>query len=510
MTFEKGSWVHSFSARLLLLACLSGIGLVLLSLAAGGVMQRVMLEDRVASVRRLVESTRSMVAVHAEAAASGRQSVAAARAAAKDAVRALHYDGDNYFFVYDSRGNNVVHGAFVEREGRNYLDIPDAAGKLYYPTMIDAAKRGGGAVSYLFPRKGSIEPVEKVSYAVYFEPWDWVIGTGVYVDDVAAEYWSAMRLFLTLALVVLALVGGAAFMLSRAISRPVLQLAEVTRRISSGDYSVDVPGVERRDELGTLSKALLALRTSSQGLETIARISAHDLQEPLRLIVSYLQLLKRRCSNSLDAEANEFIDYAVSGARRLQGIVLGVMDYLSLDPESDREAETDLAAMAAKIASEVAVRHPESGLTVVCRGIPKLRARQGALRKALDALIDNAAKFRRPDTVPVVRIECRETEDSYDFAVADNGIGIESAYLNYVFLPFRRLHGPMAYDGSGIGLSIAKRCVEGMGGRIRVESVVGAGTIFRFTLPRRSGVKARSVGRTARHVREMELPVPPP
>jgi methyl-accepting chemotaxis protein len=255
--------------RLAGLAALGGVGLVVLSFVAGSVISDTMLKDKIDLTKSQVETVRSLVANIADKAKKDGLDEAAAKEAAKHAVRTLRYSGNEYFFVYDPQGINVVHGSKPEREGKNFLDSKDAHGVVYIPDFIAKSKAGGGYTFYSFPKLGSDVPSPKVSYNVLFEPWNWIIGTGVYTDDIDAAYWGVMRTFALIVGAVLIVVSAVAYLLSRTIAVPVRQLAEVTAHIGAGDYAIDVPCTMRSDEIGTLANAVLKLRDEAKKAEAL-------------------------------------------------------------------------------------------------------------------------------------------------------------------------------------------------------------------------------------------------
>ena len=225
------------------------------------------------------------------------------------------------------------------------------------------------------------------------------------------------------------------------------------------------------------------LKRSNQELEQFAYVASHDLQEPLRMVSNYTQLLARRYKDTLDADANEFIDFAVDGAKRMQALI---HDLLQLARVGTRGKEFR------PVASETIVRDAitnltglieETGAEIVVDPMPTIAGDASQLVHVFQNLIGNALKFRRPDAKPVVRISARVEEHAWRFLVADNGIGIEPKYFDRIFQMFQRLHGRHQYEGTGIGLALCKKIVERHGGRIQVESQAGQGATFSFTIP---------------------------
>ena len=232
----------------------------------------------------------------------------------------------------------------------------------------------------------------------------------------------------------------------------------------------------------TLRRAMADLERSNQELQQFAYIASHDLQEPLRMVNSYVQLLSRRYADTLDDEANEFIAFAVDGATRMQNLIDGLLSFsrvrtMGKDPEpvdSDRVLDGTLRLMARVI--------DDGGATITRDPLPQVMADEGQLGQVFQNLVSNAVKFRG-ETAPVIHVSGTSDGEFARFAVRDNGIGIGSDYADKVFQIFQRLHGRDKYDGTGIGLAVCKRIVERHNGQIWFESPPGEGTTFYFTMP---------------------------
>ena len=260
MTVSSLFRIKSVMVRLLGLVVLSAIGLLGLTVVAAEFVREEKLDAAIAKTRNLVEAARDIAAEFDSRAKKGEFDQATAQKMAKDAIRGMRYDGSEYFFVYDYDGINLVHGAKPEREGKPFIDSKDANGFNYIPKMIEMAKATGGHIFYYFPKAGSTTPERKVSSVVGYQPWQWFVGTGIYLDDVDEAFMDTLRDLALISMAILAVVLVIALLMARAIAVPMRQLAKVTGVISSGDYHVDVPATERADEIGVLAKAIAVLR----------------------------------------------------------------------------------------------------------------------------------------------------------------------------------------------------------------------------------------------------------
>ncbi len=244
---------------------------------------------------------------------------------------------------------------------------------------------------------------------------------------------------------------------------------------------------ERKRAEEQLRATLADLERSNADLEHFAYAASHDLQEPLRMVASFVQLLAERYRGRLDADADEFIGYVVDGVKRMQQLILDLLEYSRVSTRGAplRPTDANLACRTALRDLELAIT--ESGATVICDPLPVVLADATQLTRVFQNLIGNAIKFRGAEP-PRIRIWAEQRpgpnlRPEWVFAVQDNGIGIEPEYFERIFIIFQRLHSPRQYPGTGIGLAVCKRIVERHGGRIWVESTPGQGSTFYFTLP---------------------------
>lgn len=231
-----------------------------------------------------------------------------------------------------------------------------------------------------------------------------------------------------------------------------------------------------------LGKQAAELARSNAELQQFAYVASHDLQEPLRMVASYLELLQRRYRGQLDDDADEFISYAVDGASRMQRLIKDLLDYSRVGTRGNPLKPTDVEAALGQAIANLEAVTKESAAKITYDALPRVMADEGQLAQLFQNLISNAIKFRSMAR-PEVHIGLERQENEWKFSVRDNGIGFDPEFADRIFLIFQRLHSGGQYPGTGIGLAISKRIVERHGGRIWAESRPGAGSSFCFTLP---------------------------
>ena len=224
------------------------------------------------------------------------------------------------------------------------------------------------------------------------------------------------------------------------------------------------------------------LERSNEELEQFAFITSHDLQEPLRMISSFMEQLKRKYSDQLDDKALQYIHFATDGAKRMKQIILDLLLYSRVNRPSEEAESVDLNTIIAEFLQLRRKLIAEKKAVVKYDQLPSLNTYRAPVTQIFHSLLDNALKYSREKVSPVINISVKETGKFYEFAVEDNGIGIDEKFYDKIFIIFQRLNNRADYDGTGIGLSVTKRAVEFLGGKIWVESVVGKGSTFNFTI----------------------------
>jgi len=245
-------------------------------------------------------------------------------------------------------------------------------------------------------------------------------------------------------------------------------------------YGLRFAECERVEE--TLEQQMAELQRANEGLRQFVLVASHDLQEPLRTVASYVQLLADRYQGKLDADADEFIGYAVEGITRMQRLIESLRRYSLVETQRQQFTTVNCEALLRHTLDTLRALIEENGATVTHGTLPTVQGDAVQLGQVWQNLISNAVKFSGTES-PRVHISLRQEGIQWVFSVQDNGIGIEPQYAERIFGAFQRLHTGKQSPGIGLGLAICKKIVERHGGRIWVESKPGQGSTFFFTLP---------------------------
>jgi signal transduction histidine kinase len=425
-----------------------------------------------------------------------------------------------------------------------FVDPEDAAQMLAAlgetPSLVQARMcdaQGGMFAEYRRSAedKGALPPAGLVEGYVFGGKFLWLahriekegefLGTLWLQDDlsqVRTALYRDLGVFIAVMVASLLAAYGIAARLRTRITRPILHLADIAR-VVSGQHDYSVRGVaETEDELGLLTHSFnemldgiqereTALRranldlgrahdelekkveertadlaASNRDLQQFAYVASHDLQEPLRMVASYVQLLERRYSGRLDEEADKFIRYAVDGAVRMQRLINDLLAYSRITTQERKSGPVDCECILQETLLNLQPAIQESRAIVSHDPLPTVQADGVQLTQLFQNLIGNAIKYRGADD-PRVHLSVRRNGAEWRFCVRDNGVGIDPQFAERIFVIFQRLHSEKTHPGTGIGLAVCKRIVERHGGRIWVESEPGQGARFYFTLPQRRG-----------------------
>ncbi len=231
-----------------------------------------------------------------------------------------------------------------------------------------------------------------------------------------------------------------------------------------------------------MSRNIDELGKSNLELEQFAYIASHDLQEPLRMVTGFLTQLDKKYRDLLDDKGREYLHFAVDGAVRMRQIILDLLEYSRADKTDAPLEDVDLDRVVAELIELNREPLKEAGGVITHSPLPVVKTRRIPITQVFQNLIGNAIKYRRPGVRPEIRISCEDIQSHYKFSIADNGIGIPAKYFEKIFVVFQRLHLREQYSGTGIGLAICKKIIEGYGGRIWVESQEDKGSTFYFTI----------------------------
>jgi signal transduction histidine kinase len=238
-----------------------------------------------------------------------------------------------------------------------------------------------------------------------------------------------------------------------------------------------------KERTAELEERTRDLQKSNADLTQFAYVASHDLQEPLRMVGSYVGLLARRYRGKLDETADEYIQFAVDGATRMQALISDLLVYSRAGTQAVQKEPVPFANIVQRALANLSLAISEVSAVIHCGELPVVQADAVKLSQVLQNLIGNAVKFRKPGTVPEITILATKVGYEWMFSIGDNGIGFDTRYTEKIFQVFQRLHGVGKYSGNGIGLAISKRIVEHHGGRLWADSQLGVGSTFFFTLP---------------------------
>lgn len=332
----------------------------------------------------------------------------------------------------------------------------------------------------------------------------------------AVRQWNVVLLWVVLVLVLL-VVGMGWFVwraLRQGVTEPLGRLATAVRAASKGRHEHEIP-VEGSGEVAALAADVEHMRRelveqveqvrrshaeterahellreqtqelerSNRDLEQFAYVASHDLQEPLRKVASFTQLLQKRYGGQLDERADQYIGFAVDGAHRMQRLIQDLLSFSRVGRSGAAPVAVDLEEVVAQVLRDLDERIADAGAVVTHDPMPVVHGERALLAMLLTNVVSNAVKFRSPDRSARVHLSARrDSDDRWEISCADNGIGIDPQYAERVFVIFQRLHPKEVYTGTGIGLALVKRVVEHHGGRVWIEPSDGGGTTVRWTL----------------------------
>lgn len=264
-----------------------------------------------------------------------------------------------------------------------------------------------------------------------------------------------------------------------------LKICDLQKKLNEQNLLLQKEKSERQQLEIQLEQSKEQTKSYYQELEELTNVVSHDLRQPLINISSFAQLLARRYQNTLDAKVQNYINHILAGTDQMKKLINDLLVYSRIRRNQNFQL-IDGNSLIESVLSSLTRKIRENSASIIHDNLPKLMGDEQQLRQLFENLISNAIKFRRPDIQPQIKIMVEPKDNEWLFAVCDNGIGIAPDYFERVFAPCQRLHTDKEYPGTGLGLAISKKIVEHHGGRIWLESQVGLGTNFYFTLPKAS------------------------
>lgn len=273
--------------------------------------------------------------------------------------------------------------------------------------------------------------------------------------------------------------------LQKKVNEMEVEIVKRSREIQKLNFELEQKVKERTETIlkreKTLAKQNQILKSQNKELEQFTYITSHDLQEPLRTLVSFTELLEKEFAGKLEGNGDIYIDFISQSSRRMQELVKGLLDYSRIGREKQL-VEVDCNQIVKDVLSDMAITLAESKAKISVGNLPKLKGYSTELRQLFQNLISNAVKFRKKDVIPEVKIAVQEEKENWLFSIQDNSIGIDEKDMHKLFVIFKRLNNRDEYEGTGIGLAHCKKIVELHGGTIWAESKLGEGSTFKFTI----------------------------
>ena len=502
----------SVSQRFLLVLAIGIIVQAGISIAMIVDLRTELLDARASEARHLDQTAYSIVASYYARSQKGEITETDAQRAAMGMVRNLRYDGNNYFFIWDLNGTSIVHGSVASLEGKNLIHsalakklpfVSDMVAKLVAVGRSDAHE---GFASYRMTRPGEKKPLPKLAYAKLFAPWGWVIGTGVYVEDIDSAFWAQARRELAIAGFLTLFAASASFFLSRDLTRALQRLARRTEQVAAGELEGEVPATERGDEIGSMARALMVLRdTSGEAVRLKAEQVAleqsnaaksqflanmsHELRTPLNAVIGFSDMFMAETFGPLgDRHYKDYARDIHRSGTHLLSLINDVLDLSRLDAGQAvlQEEPCEIDILFDESLRMVAPQAEREGITLSRRfapGLPSVVINSRRISQVFLNILSNAVKF----TPRNGRVEAEITwvEAGLRITVTDTGIEIAKENIPRVFERFGQVDSSHArkYAGTGLGVPLAKELIELHGGTLTIESALNVGTTVTIMLP---------------------------
>jgi signal transduction histidine kinase len=498
-------------AKLALLLSVSAAALVATLVVGASFLHHKMVEDRELQARRLTEVAVSVVSGWYDRAKEEGFSTELAQSAALATLRTMRYGKDNYYFIQRYDGVVVLNPNRPDLEGKNRMDALDQDGVKRVRVQIEAAQRGGDYVRYRFPRNGATDFVPKLSYIAGFAPWQWAIGTGVYVDDIETDFaWSLLKLSLIASIIFSAALVFAYF-INRNVGTSLLWLKDKMERLADGDLTVEIGEAERGDEIGEMAKAMRVFKENAQAaqllqeerekrreleyamnhadrVDSLGRLAsgiAHDLNNALVPVLAMTKSVMLRQAKG--SREHGHLELALMGAQRARELVQQILAFGRKQAIEYRDF--DIAQVVNDgIRMLRAVLPSTIRLESAIDPVPSIYGDAGQLNQVLVNLVTNSSHAigEEPGTITVALSQ--QDAGQVLLSVTDSGSGMDEKTAARLFEPF--FTTKEAGKGTGLGLSVVRGIISSHGGTITVKSALGHGTRIDVVLPVERRVEA--------------------
>jgi signal transduction histidine kinase len=491
-------------AKLAMVLAICGAALVATTMWGASVLHQKMMVDRQEQTKRIVQVARSVVQVWYDQTRSAGLSTDKAQSAVIAALRAVRYGNNDYIFIQGYDGATVLNPNRPDLEGLSRPGATDADGVPVMELEIEAARNGGGFVRYRFTRGSGKDPLPKLSYMMGFDPWQWAIGSGTYVDDIDADFRSSLEDTSVMALSIFAIAMLAAYFVHQNVATSLRVLRDKMMKLASGDLSVSLAEADRRDEIGDMANAMRVFKENAEAaqllqaerekrreleyamnhadrLDSLGRLAsgiAHDLNNALVPVLAMTRSVMLRHAKTSREYAN--LDLAMMGAQRARELVQQILafgrkqaiEYRDFDVaqvvnDGIRMLRATLPSTI-DIASEIAP-------------VPSIHGDAGQINQVLVNLVINGS-HAIGDARGTVTVTVGEGDEAcIRLSVADTGCGMDEKTAARLFEPF--FTTKEVGKGTGLGLSVVRGIVTAHGGTIAVKSSPGHGTRFDVLLP---------------------------